>query len=132
MTLRRRPYREGAFSTLRPSRRPSKRSQDPVTSKVYETVMRRADGRCEVALEHTCSGRIVWHHRWPVEHGGLSTVENGLAACEYAHGWIHNHLVLSGAMGWLLREEDPGDVPALIRDLGQRLLAPDGSYREIA
>lgn len=133
MSLRRSPWREGAFTTFRPKpRRPSKRSADPVSPEAYEAVVRRARGRCEVALEHRCAGRKAWHHRWPVEHGGPSTVANGLYACAFAHGWVHNHPVLSGEFGWLFRRLDPAETPVLVRDIGWRLLTDDGRYEEVA
>jgi phage terminase large subunit GpA-like protein len=106
--------------------RPSKRSLDPVTPETYTLVMARADGRCE-----RCGERKIlhWHHRLPVEHGGRSTVSNGLALCAACHTWSHNHPVEALAAGWLVeRRADPAETPVVTYFHGSVRLSEYGEY----
>jgi hypothetical protein len=124
----------GSNSTARRSRRRSKRSADPVTPEVYEAVFRRAGGRCEIGPKtypYACSGGAHWHHRLPLEHGGLSGVSNGLLVCATHHMVIHSvYPHLGKRNGWLIRRGGPAATPVLLPDGRWVLLTGDGQYEE--
>lgn len=134
MTLARRPAEKGGFSTLRPSRMGTKRAADPVTSRVYGTVMNR-DRACiaHPLFGSACSGRAVWHHRRKVEHGGPSTVSNGVRLCHRHHDLVHRMQHLARELGLLLRrDDDPASVPVTLHDGRRVLLTESGEYEEVA
>lgn len=137
MTLARRPFRPGAFSTLRPSRKPSKRSADPVVPEVYEALVRRAGGRCELGTlgyrSLGCQGRVHAHHRLPVQFGGRSVVTNLGLLCAKHHHFVHNWPGDGAGYGWLVgRRADPSQVPVTLGDGRRVLLTDDGRYEELA
>lgn len=133
--LRRRPYREGAFSTIRPGRKPSKRSQDPVTPEVYALVFRR-DGDCLLrrstapAFAIACAGPHQWAHRLSVEYGGPSVPSNGVRLCQLHHGRVDGaYRAAAYVLGLRLRRgEDPSQVPVTLHDGRKVRLSDDGRY----
>ena len=134
MTLARRPAEENGYSTLRRSRKPSKRSTDPVTPEVYAKVMQR-DRACVASalFNKACGGREVWHHRLPLEHGGKSTVSNGIRLCWLHHHRVHTFQNLAQEAGLLLRRgQEPSQVPVTLWDGRRVLLSEDGRYEETA
>jgi len=141
VTLARRPFRPGAFSTLRPSHKPSKRSQDPVAPETYDLVYRRAGGRCEAPpdlhRDGECRGRRHVHHRLPVSWGGRPDPENLLVLCSWVHSWAHNHPVAAIVAGLIVprrdgeRPSDPGRYPVTVAD-GRRVLLTAEGYEEVA
>jgi hypothetical protein len=113
---------------LRRQRRISRRTLNPVTPEIYEAVMRRAGGRCEVTpWGKPCSGRIQWHHRKAFAHGGQPDVVNGLAVCEYHHSKIGNWPAMARYNGWSVhRNDDPAQVPVLRHGVPVLLTATGG------
>lgn len=139
MTLSRKPAEKGSHSTLRRSRKPSKRSRDPVTEATFQLVIGRAGGRCEAPADlHPatgCRGRMHVHHRLPVSWGGGPEVTNLLLLCEPVHSWAHNHPAAAITHGllvprWKQRQTDPAVYPVWIRDGRRVLLGADGDYKE--
>lgn len=140
MTLARKPAQPGGFSTLRRSRKPSKRSRDPVTPAVYDAVYRRSGGRCEAPpdlhRDDQCRGRRHVHHRLPVSWGGRSDVANLLVLCSWVHSWAHNHPVAAIVAGLIVprrdgeRPSDPSRYPVTVADGRRVLLTMAGGYGE--
>ena len=74
----------------------SPRKAGPMPTEVYETVMRRAQGRCEAGIEGVCTGAPEdWHHRQR-RMPGNDQVQNGLALCRACH---HHITFISPALG---------------------------------
>lgn len=142
MTLARRPAEKGGFSTLRRSRKPSKRSQDPVTPEVYDMVYGRSGGRCEAPpglhRDGLCRGRRHIHHRLPVSWGGGTNPANLLVLCSWVHSWAHNNPSAAVVWGLLVPRRgnqspsDPARYPVNIRDGRRVRLTDDGRYEEVA
>lgn len=133
MTLARRPAVEGGFSTLRRSRKPTKRQADPVTPEVYAEVMLR-DRACVAStlFGRACGGREVWHHRLPLEYGGRSTVSNGVRLCSVHHHRVHTARHLAQSAGLLLRRgQEPSQVPLTLWSGKTVLLNEAGGYQEV-
>jgi hypothetical protein len=112
----------------------AKRKADPVTAPVHGAVMAR-DRACVARVR--CDGQawgLRWHHRLPVEHGGPSTISNGLAVCDACHHWIHNQYPAEAREnGWLVdRRDDPAAVPVLLPGGRRVLLTDDGWYADAA
>lgn len=128
MALRRTPMR-------RRLPRSSKRLADPVTPEVYQAVMRR-DRACVASpavFGVACQGRTHWHHRLPVEHGGPSTVPNGLRLCARHHDRVHRYRELARGLGLLVaRGEDPALTPVQLWDGRVVLLTAAGDYGKVA
>lgn len=142
MTLVRKPWKPGAFTTFKPkARKPSRRSADPVTPETYDLVVRRSGASCEAPLDvhpgDRCRGLLHVHHRLPVSWGGKPDVANLLHLCESVHSWAHNHPVAAITWGLLVprregqRPSDPSRYPVVVAD-GRRVLLTDaGQYREV-
>lgn len=95
--IRRTPLKRVAF-------RPKRKVRDNEFSpEVRRQIGVRCAGRCE-ARTPVCEGPAEHiHHVRPRSHGGMGTIDNGLAVCRYCHGYIHNHPLISLQHGWLAR-----------------------------
>lgn len=69
----------------------------------------RAGDKCEVCRE----ARIDhFHHRLMRSHGGMGTMENGLAVCYPCHSKVHLNPYVSYMRGWLVRSGIESDGAA--------------------
>lgn len=90
---------------------------------------------CEIGGEPV--GRWEYSHRQRSDCGSHGPA-NGLVSCRNHHRRITSAhgatLIAALANGWLVSayHPAPGAVPVLIAGVGWRLLAADGSYREVA
>ena len=89
---------------------------------VIETVLARAEGRCEVAMAGCTLLPVDMQHRRARGTGGTSRANtnspaNGLACCRHCHTWVEHHLAEAREYGWAvsLHEPDPDSIPALVR-----------------
>lgn len=132
--LARRPAEKGGFSTLRrvKIRRPSlpTKRKDPVSTRAYGLVMNR-DGGCVLRGVTPCAGRLHWHHRQQVKHGGPSTVANGVTLCDRHHKRVHDARPETTGRGLLLtRYDEPALTPVTLSDGRTVWLTTEGTYRE--
>lgn len=74
----------------------------PTRGQWRAAVLARALHRCEVLdVEHVCTGRaVVAHHVTLRSHGGLDTLDNGLACCTNGHLAIHDQVAAARAAGY--------------------------------
>ena len=88
----------------------------------YETVAKRAGGRCEA-----CNAvGVQIHHRLYRSRGGEDALVNLLALCLEHHGIAHT--AVGEARGWSVRSGyDPATVPVLFPDGSWWRLLEDGT-----
>ena len=105
---------------------------EPMPEAVYQAVMRRSGGRCEVCGDPARS--LHWHHRLTVQHGGPNTVVNGLAVHPACHAdRVHSRRARALEAGWLVRRgDDPAAVPVLYHGRRWVLLTEDGRVEDVA
>lgn len=74
----------------------------PTRGQWRAAVLSRALWACQVEdLGHECTGRAtVAHHVKLRSHGGLDTLDNGLACCDNGHRAIHDHPAAARAVGY--------------------------------
>lgn len=114
--------------------KPKRRRGGSMPADVYETVMARAQWRCEGALPGICTGEAQeWHHRQPRARNN-DIVVNGAALCMACHRHITDVNPSVGFERGLRvsrhRTGSPGEVPML--QFGRRwvILLPDGGVRD--
>jgi len=88
---------------------------------VIETVLERAEGRCEVAMAGCTLLPVDMQHRRARGTGGTSRTNGNLpsgalAVCRSCHTWIEHNLAEAREYGWSvsLHEPDPDTIPALV------------------
>lgn len=77
----------------------------------YDTVRRRAGGRCEIGADGCTGGHDQTHHRLPrsassVRNMGRHDPALLLAACGWCHDWVETHRAEAMAAGWLVSRYD--------------------------
>ena len=103
------------------------------TTHVRETVVERAQGRCE-----RCGGPgMQVHHRQPRKAGGsrrahINAPSNLVLLCLDCHTLIESRRTYAYASGWLVREPKlPGCVPVMVVGLGWVFLDDEGGYQPV-
>ncbi len=103
-----------------------------VPGPVYEAVMRRVAGRCEVCGRRART--LQWHHRLTVADGGPHTVVNGLAVHPGCHAdRIHSRPRQALTNGWLVaRGKSPAHTAVLLHGTRRATLTEDGHYESVS
>lgn len=118
MSLARKPYQPGAFSTLRPGRRKQRPPAPPPESRrnARQMVRERAKGRCEGCGQRVLDG--TYSHRRPMGMGGTSRQEDarhgmwlGWTCC---HSWLELHPEAGHSLGWRLWAGESFDRPVVL------------------
>lgn len=118
-----------AAKPRQPAQRPSADRQHTTwTQDTRDVVSSRSQGRCEAAIEGSCTGEATDLHHRQARRTRNHGVPNALHVCRADHQWIHAHPTISRQLGWIVSvHEDAAGVPVRIRG-ALRWLTEAGRY----